>query len=78
MAGSNKNYYRKKAMQEYGRKNTTFTQADMMWFMNNYLTQVGTRHKMTQTDKHQLTSLLLKTPEYRYLPDLKKWEYIGD
>lgn len=78
MAGANKNYYRKKAMKEFGRKHKKFRQAELMVFMNTYKTAEGRRHRMTQTDKHQLTSLLYKTPEYIYLPTVKQWEYIGD
>jgi len=83
MAGANKNFYRKKAMIEYGQAHEFFTQSDLMQFMNNYKTDLGRRHRMTQTDKHQLTSILMRSPEFKYWPgeqvrSVGKWEYVGE
>ena len=78
MAGANKNFYRKKAMTEYGQEHQFFRQTDLMWFMNNYTTAEGRRHRMTQTHKHQLTSILKRNPNFTYWPERKEWEYVGE
>ncbi len=78
-----KNFYRRKAMIEYGQDHQFFKQADLMLFMNNYKTIEGRRHKMTQTNKHQLTGLLMRTSEFKFWPgkntrSIGKWEYVGE
>jgi|10_taG_2_1085330.scaffolds.fasta_scaffold32273_3 hypothetical protein len=83
MVGSNKNFYRRKAMTEFGQDNQFFGQADLMLFMNTYKTAEGRTHRMTQTDKHQLTSMLIRSPDFKYHPgqqkrSVGKWEYVGE
>ena len=83
MAGANKNFYRKKAMTEYGQKHQFFSQINLMGFMNNYMTTEGRRHRMTQTDKHQLTSMLIRSPDFKFHPSKQargvgKSEYVGE
>ena len=79
MAGKNKNYFRKRVMEEWGRerKNQTFILRDLKRHMNNYLNTSGRRHRFTQVGTHTLTNLLVAHPRFRMV-DYENWQYIGD